>query len=182
MALLGDKGGSSSPARKLLILSGVGALAMFFFDPDRGGSRRAQARDRAAAVFRRGYRKAERAGRYAASEAYGVTQKAAHLGDQEEPPPNDQALVAKVESEVLRRAEYPKGSISINAEDGVVVLRGQVDSQKLISELEQDVRKVTGVRDVANLLHLPGEPAPNKEAAIDAGKGATRQPVSRGAR
>jgi osmotically-inducible protein OsmY len=43
----------------------------------------------------------------------------------------------------------------------VVTLRGQVDTPDLIEELERQTRKVTGVRDVENLLHTPDTPAPN---------------------
>jgi osmotically-inducible protein OsmY len=48
----------------------------------------------------------------------------------------------------------------VQALDGVVELRGQVDDPAAIDQLETRTRNVTGVRDVRNLLHLPGqEPA-----------------------
>lgn len=74
-------------------------------------------------------------------------------------------LTAKIESEVLARWNYPKGRISINSVDGVVELRGVCETPDQIGELEADVRKVTGVIDVHNYLHLPNTPAPNKEDA-----------------
>jgi osmotically-inducible protein OsmY len=97
------------------------------------------------------------------AQAYGVQQKVASARQEETPPANDQTLAAKIESEVLGKAEYPKGSINVNVENGVVYLRGEVTSQDTKSAIEQDVRKVTGVVGVENLLHLPGEPAPTKE-------------------
>ena len=72
---------------------------------------------------------------------------------------NDPALVSKVESEVFRDDSLPKGSISVNAEYGVVYFRGEVPSQELMDELTKRARGVDGVRAVENLTHLPGEPA-----------------------
>jgi hypothetical protein len=152
-----------SAGRKLFLLAGFGALAMYFFDPNLGRTRRAKFSDQLAGLFRRGARRAERTGRHVAAEAYGAKQKLAHLGTPESPPPNDAALVAKVESEAFRRADFPKGSINVNAEDGIIFLRGELQDEKQISDLEQRVRKVTGVVDVRNLLHLPGQAPPNKK-------------------
>ena len=72
---------------------------------------------------------------------------------------NDPALVSKVESEIFRDDELPKGSISVNAENGVVYFRGEVPSQEAMDELTARARVVDGVRAVENLTHLPGEPA-----------------------
>ena len=50
--------------------------------------------------------------------------------------------------------------MNVNAQHGVVQLRGQVESPQLIDELVARTRSVQGVREVENLLHLPGSPAP----------------------
>jgi osmotically-inducible protein OsmY len=76
---------------------------------------------------------------------------------------NDPALVRKVESEVFRGEEIPKGNISVNAEYGVIYLRGEVPSQDVMDELTTRARSVDGVRAVENLTHLPGEPAQAKQ-------------------
>src|ERR671911_1378306 len=73
---------------------------------------------------------------------------------------DDQTLKAKVESEVFRDTEAPKGDVNVNVEHGVVYLRGQLEDQSLIKELEQRVRTVQGVNSVENLLHTPGTEAP----------------------
>jgi osmotically-inducible protein OsmY len=75
---------------------------------------------------------------------------------------DDQALKAKVESEVFRETEAPKGDVNVNVELGVVYLRGQLEDQSLIEELEQRVRAVQGVNGVENLLHTPGTEAPSQ--------------------
>ena len=72
---------------------------------------------------------------------------------------NDPALARKVESEVFRDEALPKGSVSVNAQDGVVYLRGEVASREVIDELTIRTTAVDGVRSVENLTHLPGEPA-----------------------
>jgi osmotically-inducible protein OsmY len=43
-----------------------------------------------------------------------------------------------------------------------VILRGQVDEADDIARIETQVRLIEGVRDVSNLLHLPGQPAPTR--------------------
>ncbi|HLM08977.1 MAG TPA: BON domain-containing protein [Thermoleophilaceae bacterium] len=76
---------------------------------------------------------------------------------------NDPALARKVESEVFRDEEIPKGNISVNAEYGVIYLRGEVPSSEVMQELANRARAVDGVRAVENLTHLPGEKAPAKD-------------------
>ena len=78
---------------------------------------------------------------------------------------NDPALARKVESEVFRDTDLPKGSISVNAEYGVIYLRGEVPNRDVMEELGVRARRVAGVRAVENLTHLPDEPAPTKDEA-----------------
>jgi gas vesicle protein len=120
------------------------------FDPSSGKRRRAMIRDRTAAYFRRSGRKAGRVGSY----ARGFAKRATHL--REEPKDYDDATLAdKIKSEIFRPAEVPKGQININVQNGVVQLRGEVPQPELIEELESQVRRIHGVRDVENLLHPP---------------------------
>jgi osmotically-inducible protein OsmY len=66
---------------------------------------------------------------------------------------DDVTLARKVETEIFRPANVPKGSISVNVNDGVVELRGEIPDQQQIDELGTAARKVDGVKDVRNLLH-----------------------------
>jgi osmotically-inducible protein OsmY len=141
------------------LFAAAGAALAYFFDPDNGKRRRHMAIDRAAALLRRCGRRAERAGRQAASEVYGVGMNVAHPKEESKPQPNDAALVQKVESEVFRDPSIPKGQININAQNGVVYLRGRVDSPDLVEQLERAVRNVQGVRDVENLVQVGPEPS-----------------------
>jgi osmotically-inducible protein OsmY len=137
----------------------VGALLAYFFDPQGGARRRHVALDRTAAFFRTGGRRAVHAGRGVAAEAYGVSQKVQHL--KEEPKDYDDATLAdKIRSEVFRHPDVPKGKLNVNVQNGVVQLRGEIPRAELIEELVAQTRKVQGVRDVENLLHVPGTQAP----------------------
>jgi hypothetical protein len=135
----------------------VGALAMFFLDPDRGRYRRSVTRDRFAGSLRQGGEDLGRAGRRVASDAYGLQQKVRHM-DEDAPPENDAVLAQKVMSEAFRDQDIPKGQINVNVVDGVVYLRGQLKRPDMIEHIESRVRRVDGVRDVMNLLHQPGTP------------------------
>jgi osmotically-inducible protein OsmY len=146
--------------RKLLGLVGLGAALTYFFDPEQGRRRRAMTRDRLVAFFRRRMRKTERLGRSASAQAEGLVQKAKHLEEEPKPQPDDVTLTRKVETEIFRDAAIPKGQINVNAENGKVYLRGEVGQPELIKDLEKRARKVQGVQEVENLLHLPGTEAP----------------------
>ena len=94
-------------------------------------------------------RRAEWAGRAVGARLYGMWT-----------PADDARLARKVESELARLDDAPKEKISVNSAEGIVQLRGQADSQELIDTLAERARAVAGVRDVENLLHLPGAEAP----------------------
>ena len=144
------------------LFAAVGAAIAFFFDPTSGRRRRALARDRAGAFLRQGRRRATRLQRHAEAEAYGVSQKVQHRSEAG-PTPDDATLAQKVQSEIFRDSEVPKGQVNVNAENGTVVLRGEVDTLDLIRDLEERARKVQGVEEVENLLHVTGTPAPMHE-------------------
>jgi hypothetical protein len=73
---------------------------------------------------------------------------------------DDATLKDKVESELFRDEHEVKGAINVNAQEGVVQLRGQLPSQDLIDALVDRTQKIQGVREVENLLHTPGTEAP----------------------
>jgi len=143
----------------LFALAGaIGAALAYFFDPDNGRRRRKIAADKAGKLVRKAGQQAQGA----TAQAQGLKEKATHLSEQEKPQPDDITLARKVESEIFRDADVPKGQINVNVEDGVVYLRGELEQPDLIDDLEAQARKVQGVRDVENLLHVPGEEAPAK--------------------
>jgi osmotically-inducible protein OsmY len=131
---------------------GLGALIAYFFDPQNGRGRRAEARQRIPALMRRTSAKAGQAGKAASSQATAVKAKATHRKEEEKPQPDDVTLARKVETEIFRDADVPKGQINVNAENGKVVLRGEVGEPSLIEDLEKRTKKVQGVLEVENLL------------------------------
>jgi osmotically-inducible protein OsmY len=133
-----------------------GAAFAYFLDPQNGRRRRHVARDRALSLARHGVRRGRKLVHHVSSDARGYVERV-RLGGGAEEELDDATLVDKVESIVFRDRDVPKGQININAEKGVVFLRGQVDQPELVTSLEERVRKVRGVRDVHNLLHTPGE-------------------------
>jgi osmotically-inducible protein OsmY len=146
--------------RIVLIAGAIGAAVAYLFDPDRGGRRRAMARDRSTAAARRSARRLARLSRWGGAEAYGVTQRVRHRREEPKPQPDDVTLARKVETEIFRSPEVPKGKINVNAVDGVVELRGEADRPEMIGDLEDQVRNIPGVLDVRNMLHVPDAPAP----------------------
>jgi hypothetical protein len=137
----------------------AGAALEFFLDPRSGKRRRHLVRDRTRAAFRRRARRVERQAHYEAGKIVGVAHAITHH-EHAVAELDDVSLVRKVESELFRDRTIPKGPISINADRGIVVLRGQLEDAQQIQRIEREVRRVAGVRDVENLLHQPGVPAP----------------------
>lgn len=148
--------------RKLVTYAGLGAGLVYFFDPQQGRRRRVMARDRIVAFFRRQLRQGGQIAGSASSQATALKQKATHRKEEPKPQPDDVTLARKVETEIFRDAEVPKGQINVNAENGTVYLRGEVGQPELIKDLEERTRKVQGVQQVENLLHTPGTEAPTR--------------------
>jgi hypothetical protein len=137
----------------------AGATLEFFLDPRNGRRRRRIVRDRSGGAMRRRTRQLERQAHYEAGKMVGIAHAITHIARSCDDL-DDVGLVHRVESELFRDRTIPKGQISINAERGIVVLRGQLQDQQQIVRIERATRKVAGVRDVENLLHPPGVPAP----------------------
>jgi hypothetical protein len=164
MLELAKSRGRRRPSRAGAILAAIGgavagAAATFFMDPTRGRSRRARYLDQGAAAARALLRSASRRGRRLRGDAMGMREKLAHAGNGQ-PMPGDATLVDRVESELFADQRIPKGKININVEEGVVVLRGEVDNPGEADELVRKAQRIPGVARVDSLLHLPGEPAP----------------------
>ncbi len=133
----------------------AGAAAEYFLDPQGGNRRRSVATDKAGKYAREGAQEVARRADYAAGQAKGAVVETAKSatpgGDGKTEELNDPALARKVESEIFRDAEAPKGKVDVNVENGVVYLRGTVDqetAEKLVSEAQQ----VEGVERVESLL------------------------------
>jgi osmotically-inducible protein OsmY len=142
---------------KILFGAAIGAAAAWFLDSNDGTRRRNLARDKAMKYARRGKEEAASKATYAGTALKGKATGAAP-GTGREPAAerlNDPALKAKVESEIFRGAEAPKGQVSVSVEEGVVSLRGEVEDPATIDELREAAGKVDGVRGVDSQLSTP---------------------------
>jgi osmotically-inducible protein OsmY len=146
----------------LLLGAAAGAVAYHFLDPDAGKRRRRTARDQALAKARDGKEQIVRRADYAAGKAKGAAAaaKPSMPGKHRIEEVDDVTLARKVESEIFRDAEAPKGDVSVNVDAGTVFLRGTVADDQWIERLADEARKVDGVKGVENLLHRPGTPTP----------------------
>lgn len=149
----------------------AGAAFTYMFDPARGKGRRAKLRDMAIGRTRGTVRRAGRLGRRVGSTTYGMGQRIRHRSPAD-PFPDDATLAQKVRSEILGWGrEYTTATILVNAENGVVVLRGLVDRPDQIEKLEREVRHLPGVVDVENMVHVKGSMPTNKMEAVEASRG-----------
>jgi osmotically-inducible protein OsmY len=144
--------------RVFLIGLGAGALLALFADPANGKRRRAMARDKAGAYRRRSAKQVAAGGRAVHSGIQARKAKLSHRRSADRDY-DDATLVDHVRSELGRDPLAHQG-ILVNAEHGVVQLRGQVDNEADIEELVKRTEEINGVRAVENLLHVPGTPAP----------------------
>jgi hypothetical protein len=137
----------------------LGALAhRFVFDRQNARRRRHAARERSVARLRRRARDTAKRARYLEGVAEGVAHKAAHavpVANKHREPLDDVTLAQKVESEAFRHAGVSKAHVSVNAEAGVVYLRGRLESDEEINGLVKAAAAVEGVNRVESLLHTP---------------------------
>jgi osmotically-inducible protein OsmY len=138
-----------------LLGAAAGAAAAWFLDPQDGARRRGVAQDKALKYARQGAAEAESKARYAGGAVKGAASQAAPGDDREDAGErlNDPGLAAKVQSEIFRGVDVDAGDVSVNVEDGVVYLRGEIESPETIRQLEEAAREVDGIRGVASLLH-----------------------------
>ena len=161
------RAGLSVPAAAAVGGLAAGALLEYFLDPKAGRRRRHNTRDRMLAQVRRGERRVLVRARRAESHAVGVARRTVNARRRTAEPPDDLTLAQKVESQLFRRAGVPKGQVSVNAEEGVVFLRGVMERREDIERMGEEARRIAGVRAVENLVHTPGTPAPSSRSKLE---------------
>ena len=144
----------------------AGAVVMYLLDPDRGRGRRARVRQQLSSRVRSVDRAADRFERDAANRAEGARARADGKGVFH--PSDDRALEVHLH-QVLEELDVATSDVSVESVDGVVRVRGQVGSEADIARVVRAINGVPGVQGVESLMHLPGEPAPNKKPARAAG-------------
>jgi osmotically-inducible protein OsmY len=135
----------------------AGAAATHFLQP----GRRNQIRDQAVSKVQAGANQAATTATHAAGKAKGAVAQATPSmpGSHRIEDVDDVTLARKVETEIFRAPDAPKGDVSVDVQAGVANLRGEIDEQ-WITRLGEEAEKVDGVKAVNNLLHPPGTPTP----------------------
>lgn len=155
--------------RTWIIAGLLGAGLAYLLDPDHGRRRRSMTGDKARKLAGRGAQTAGTVAQQAQGRVTGIVQERVPKR-RDNPNPDDKTLADRIESEVFRDDRVPKGRINVNVAEGIVELRGELDTQADIDYVVQCVRSVPDVGEIHNYLHLPGTPAPNKEEAIRASR------------
>jgi osmotically-inducible protein OsmY len=133
---------------------GVGAAAAYFLDPEKGTQRRQVAQERMNGIMGKASSQAQEIQRQTGVNPSKVVQKISG-GAQTPVPESDYATLAeKVKTELFSDPDV-KGHINVDAEQGIVFLRGALTSRQKIEEVVAKTRGVAGVKDVKNLLHTP---------------------------
>lgn len=143
----------------------IGAAAVWLFDPDQG-TRRHPLQDRARSRAIRAQLEAEDELRHERGWVEGTIHRINRAPRR--PPADDRTLVDRIKSGMLGRGRFADHDVLVEAYDGVVTLRGQVDDPITRLELESALERMPGVRRVESLLHAAGEDAPNKAEALHA--------------
>jgi hypothetical protein len=133
-----------------------GAALAYFLDPQNGRRAALTRRDQALSLARHATKRARKLVHHASSDATGTSAPRRSRS----PPGHGRRARRRhprgqVESIVFRNHDVPKGQININAENGVVFLRGQVERPELVERFEKRVRKVGGVKDVETSCTRP---------------------------
>ncbi|MPY94420.1 MAG: BON domain-containing protein [Acidimicrobiia bacterium] len=163
--------------RTVLALA-IGAGAAYFGDRSQGRRRRTKAKSQLQAWTNRRRRNAERAARYEEGVKAGEAARARGAGRYH--PHSDTDLHEHLRM-VLANLHVPTSAVTVEVVEGLVRLRGQVEEPAHATSVVSAVRAVPGVAEVESLLHLPGEPAPNKAAALAASGARTTSPPPPGA-
>ncbi|MEO8200410.1 MAG: BON domain-containing protein [Gemmatimonadota bacterium] len=133
---------------------GVGALAMYFLDPESGDDRRAAASDRLVIAGRRSGEAIE--GR-ARQLARGASTAARRAGARLKGEPANEVLAQRVRSSLDSVIAHPR-RVNVSVEGGTVTLAGIIEEEEA-SGLTAAVRAVSGVKDVIDRTQVRAEVA-----------------------
>lgn len=139
---------------RALFSAGLGAAAMYYFDPARGRYRRALVRDQLVHAGHKTNHGASVVARDSRNRAQGVFARLRSLLDRGQP--DDVVLVERVRACLGRVVSHPH-AIQVQSADGVVTISGPVLAEE-VPLLVDCVLGVPGVRDVRNQLDVHAEP------------------------
>lgn len=136
----------------------IGATASYLLDPDRGQARRVELEQQAGRLARESAESARQSLEDRTQRAVG----AVHEATPEVEEPSDAVVLERVRSDAIGPSAARNSGIVTTIADGVVAVRGQVESDPQRRDLFDRILAVDGVRDIEDLTHLPGDPAPTR--------------------
>ena len=151
------------------LMTGValGATMMYFGDRGRGRGRRARAKDQLRARTRRMARRRAQRARDQEHRAAGELARRRGGGHFRG---GDDVDVTNHLRQVLRSLAVDTSDVTIEIAGDTARLRGEVEDARAMDAVVSAAEHAAGIERVENLLHLPGEPAPNKAPAIAASR------------
>ncbi len=133
---------------------GVGALAMYFLDPDSGDNRRSAASDRLLSARKTTGAAIEDRARQFAKEAKAAARRTRSRLTGE---PADEVLAQRVRTALDSVIAHPR-RVNVTVEGGTVTLNGDIEEEE-VSGLTAAVRTVSGVKDVIDRTQVREEMA-----------------------
>jgi hyperosmotically inducible periplasmic protein len=130
--------------RSLLIGGAIGAVALYFLDPDHGAVRRARVQGRIEGLAQ------ELQDRIQAVVEQLAGPSTTALPD------DDLSVLSRVESALQGLPDVRRGAVETEVIDGQVLLRGEVASVERERELVEAACRVPGVVGVESLLQVSG--------------------------
>ena len=130
---------------------------MYMFDPNRGRTRRAIARDKAASLYNASGQAVARTTQDIRNRAAGVAASTRSMLKSEPVP--DEKLVARVRSKMGRYVSHPH-AVNVEANNGTVILSGSILAHEAAKFLKS-VKSIPGVENVENRLDVYGTAGSN---------------------
>jgi hypothetical protein len=151
--------------------AGFGAGAMYLFDPQQGGRRRALLRDQLIHGCTKATKAADVVQRDAANRLYGTMAELRAVMRRDET--SDDVLIARVRAKIGRCVSHP-AAIEVDAANGRVRLSGPILADE-VEGLVSSVERVRGVQSVESSLDIHNEPG--NVSALQGGRRRTGEPI-----
>ncbi|MGZ3770219.1 MAG: BON domain-containing protein [Bdellovibrio sp.] len=132
----------------LLIAASVGAVAMYFLDPQRGHARRTLARDKIYSLSRKSTRRVSQIAQNLRNRLMGAIKDIQSHKQIVEA--DDETLVLRIRSSLGRKVSHAK-AIKVSAQNGIVTLSGPILKNE-VRQLMSCVENVPGVKTVKDEL------------------------------
>jgi len=136
---------------------------MYMFDPNRGRTRRAIARDKAASLYNASGQAVARTTQDIRNRATGVAASTRSMLKSE--PVTDEKLVARIRAKMGRYVSHPH-AVDVQASNGNVTLTGSILAHEA-GKFLKCVKGIPGVQNIEDKLDVHGSPGSNQNAQAE---------------